>query len=353
MFRVAAVGTLNATVTGPCQQVTVVGNTPTVSGFSNVFCCSATATQTNQAIFGTRLDVTGNNNNISVLGGYINALRSLVTPNTQTGTNFTLTLNNSYIRFTANSNVLTLPTLASIQALLPVGTGRTWFVSSTSLFASTNASSIVTTGGDVFNGITGLTSYFLEPNGTEVTLRSGSSGWLIQPFKQSALYSTGVANNIGVTPPLANASLLPTSTNQTTHEALGASSYCKMATRSANNTTLFGFGASNIGFTINSGGGYGDFEYTIVVVHTTAVAGTPYLLRFDVQDSVTGVTVPGSFSAFRGSNDISGSCTFNWRFTGYKTNLATYRLRISQSATFPITAAGSITFASIRAVQSF
>lgn len=351
--RVSIHGSVNAAVSGPCTNVTASGLSPIVTAFNNVFCHSATATSSNQAIFGTRLDVTGTGNNATISGGYVHTDRGLSQTYRQINNGTTLVINDNLLHnISTISRQIVIPTAASMGASFPLNSSKTFIISGVETLTP---SRIFSSGTDVFNNVAGLTTYYLDKTGSVINLaliNGATPFWkILNSYPQSAEWSTAVANNFGVGAQ-ANASLLPVSLNEGNHKTLTTTSYYIFEGLSADNTVVFQKGTSDIGFRTNSAG-WAKIVFSISILHTTAVVGTPFLIRCDIRNQTGGASIQGSYCEFSGTNDASASNTYQYTVPYLRLSAGTYNFRISQDGTYSISAAASITLAKVAIEMTF
>jgi len=343
--RTVCIGASNASLVGPVNQCVLTGANPSVTGFSNVFAHSATATANSQAIFGTRVDVTGTGNNLTVNTGYVSADRGLIVPFTNNGADFTLAAGLNNIRISAaTSTVITVPDVATMSANFPLNTSRTWKFFSRDATATPSYLSCASG----FNNVAAFTRYYLPEigaRGIELTfLNAATPFYFITDAEQISTWSTTVADNFGASPPQANASILPTSTDEATHKALNTNVGYVFSTLTTHNTILFELPSR--GFDVNALC-FADIKYTINIRHTVAIVGTPFIIRMDVVNGQTNTSFPDSYVMISGTNDVSASKTYSFEIWNVRMPAGIHFLRISQDTTYPITSDASIVSARI------
>lgn len=351
--RSAFLACSSGTITGPVNNALLIGIGSSCTGFNGVFAMSAAATASNQAIFGVRIDQTGTTNNFTTQG-YAYADRGFVDTRGSQTTNYTLTVSDGHLRIaTTTSRLITIPTAAAMGANYPLNTVKSWVISAPE---TSTPSRLLLSGSDVFNQITGLQSVYLPKTGSPLTLtlqNSASPFWSLGPvIEQTAVFSTATANNFGTAPPAANASLLTTSANAAAHQALGAASYVTLNVTDIQNPQVFTSAPSNLGW-VTTALGYSDIVITFTLAHTTATVGAPFLIRCDILNGVSSTSLGSSYFEFAGTNDVSGSGTYQYTVPNVRCPVGTFRLRISQDSTYGVTTAASLTSARVEIVTRF
>jgi hypothetical protein len=344
--RIAVLGSNNAIISGPSNNVLASGSSPVVNARTNVFCHGATATASNQAIFGTRVDITGTGSHLTIGSGYVNTARGVAQPLTLITADHGLGATDQFIRVnSATGRTINIPTASTMSASFPVNTARTWVISAREATPVGNSTELIINSGGLFNNVAGLNRVDLDEVGSPLTLtlvNDATPYWHLGPFiRQTAKLSTAVA---------VGAASIVTSTSEANHYT--KTSWWTLETLSTANTTLFAKSTSDLGMETMALG-YGDMIITLKVTHTTAAVGTPYIIRMDVHNSAGGATVPESYAEFCGTNDVSGSSTFQYRVPRSRMVVGNYRIRVTTDATYPLAAPGQITYVRWELVQFF
>lgn len=348
----------SGSITGGGSNNFACGASPIIIGYDNVFAHNATATASSQAIFGSRLDVTGTGNNITVGTGYVYGRRGMCTQNRTvfTSTSITVEETSLYVNDNTAGRQITIPTAASVGATFPVNSIRSWLIYTLETGPSVTPTRLAASGSDLFNNTTGLTSVSFNRSGTAIHLmlvNIATPFWrIITPIIQTAEYTTITANNFGVTPPQLNASILTTSTGEANHKTLGASTYVTFDTNTFQDVAIFKAGATNIGFRIDVAG-WIDITYRFRITHTTAAVGAPFLIRCDILDGSTSATLVNSYTQFAGTNDVSSSTVYSYKVPTTRLAAGTHQLRMSTDSTYPITSAANISTVRISISESF
>lgn len=318
----ALIGTITSTLTSTNQTVIagatgalasgttnclLSGLNPSVTGFTNVLAHGATATASNQAIFGTDLEITGATNNITVASGYVRSDKSFAKPALGTATGLTLAETHDHVHITATTvQTITIPTAASIAAIYPAASYRTFLISQA---VTATPGRLLLSGADTFRNKTGWTELQLPRSRAPIELawiNTGTPHWgFSHPILLEATANMTTDNNFGVGPPQANASILPTAANRAAHEALTTTAYVTYDTLVSDNPTTFTQTGAVI--TLVHTGWY-RLRYGFNITQADAVpAATAYTLRTDVNNITGAAPIGNSYAEFAGMNDISGS----------------------------------------------
>jgi hypothetical protein len=315
------------------------GTAPNITGFSNVLAHGATATASNQAIFGTRLDVTGGdatvtNGGVSASKGFLTPIRAITGSDTLLATDGDVYLNGTNI-------TLTIPSAAAMGANFPLNTSRTWSISSGPTFAG-NVNKISLAAGS-FENNGGFTQYPFTLSGEHLTLTlnnfTPSPFWVLGNTLELEANFTAPANNFGLTPPKSDAAQLPTSTSEANHKTLTTTSYVTFT--SLDNTFFWqitgGFAQAKCTFE-------GYFGYEIQVKNVSG--GGSWLIRADLALTGSGTSYTGSYVEQGGVNTIGGTTLITGRTPRAFIDPFTptpLSVRISQDSASLINASASIT----------
>lgn len=333
----------NATITG-CNDVKVSGkNAPSAVGVDNCVIVDTTAVTDNQFRVGTDFHV--DNQNITADDGYIKTNQGFLSNYVETTSDYTLSLSDHTVHLNSATPIfLYLPSPASLGALLPLNTVRTFVVIGN---ATANPSYIQTTGtpGHFLNRKSGWNQHRLSATGGRNTLQlvniATNPYWMITDEVYYTCFAyTETDNYFGLVPPQSDANQLPTSTSEANHKTLGATSYYTFTNMTNNNPSSFSI-ASPPGVTIQEIG-----VYTITYQIDFDVNGGTgnYIIRADLLNTVTGQSILNSYTEVGGRNTVGGSQRISVTSNAFGTvagnNLI--HLRISQDATSTITATANI-----------
>lgn len=329
----ALVGSETGTISN-CTNGVGTGLSPNITGFNNVFAHNATATASNQAIFGSRLDVTGTGNNLTIGGGYVNSLNGYLSPFRVITGGGTLVPSDHTILL--NTGTLTIPTAASFSSNYPTETVREFII-----FKPVNGTTpvIQLSGSDNFFNMTNWTNHTLSSNGEIVRIGLvcyGTPQWTIQHANPYTCTAVAPLNSFGTPFPKSDASQLPTSTNEADHYTKTADAWARFTTVTSNNSGVFSLnGALN---TVANGMWMRiDADYTVII--KTATGAGEYLIRADL--CMTSGATLGGYAETGGTNTVGGTRTLRGRIVGAElTNNIT--VRITQDATNTINASANI-----------
>lgn len=340
--RVAYIASNLANVSGS-SNVIVGGDSPNVTSFSNVLAFGATATQSNQAIFGTRVDINGGplavtNGNVQSTQGYSGGVRSISTSSTLLATD-----NHVWINNTGTPITLTIPSAAAMSASFALNTTKRFVISCQDYFSICNMTCVSNL------GTYGLLNYtFLRAFETVglLFINDGSPRYVLErPYERESVCLAPL-NSFGVAPPKSDAAQLPTSTSEATHLALTTTSYVTFTSVGVNynpNSAIL-----NAGFLQLTLRGEYKIDYEIQI--TTTSGGGSWLIRSDVTRTDTGATRPQSFQANMGLNtngtrSIRGTTSWFWNDP---TIVAPVTVRLSQDSGSLFNASAVITSVTAR-----
>lgn len=322
-------------------QAVLTGAGPVVNGLSNVFCHSATATANNQAIFGTRLDVTGVGNNLTVASGYASAGSGFLNGYRTSGTTTGLLSTDGLVNLTAAATNVTVPLATAMGASFPTNTVRKFLIKNDGGNANCN---VVLSGADTYRKKTGWSTHplqqFRETFALLLVNDATTPFWEPEiPISYSTTALMTTANNFGLTPPKSDASQLPTSTSAANHATLTTTSFVTFNSVTTTNSAMATI--SGQGIAVNFTGLF-DFELTFDML--TSAGGGNNLVRADIC-TTAGTQVPNSYGEWGGLNTIPGTCTPSVKVTGFFVGTAgtVYTVRLSQDSGNLINASASIT----------
>lgn len=323
----------------------LAGGTSIVDAFNNVFAFNATATASSQAIFGTRMDVTGGN--LMVTNGYTRSATGFLGNQRTVTANTTLLASDHHVIMDNLGAALTItvPSAPTMSASFPIGTTKEFLISCRENFSTcliTSASNL---------GTLGLTSYrFLRCFETVrllfVNVSPSPYYCLTTPYEREVVV-TAPTNSFGVSPPKSDAAQLPTSTNEATHVALTTTSFVTFTALGATYNPSIATLTSGFVF-LNLRGEY-KIEYEIQVV--TSTGGGSWLLRSDIAYTDSGNSLLDSYQANSGPNTggtrlIRGTTNWFWWDPSFSTRYITVRL--SQDSGSLFNASASISSVKIR-----
>lgn len=296
--RSALVGANNGALTSATNSVGT-GSSPIINSFSNVFSHGATATANNQAIFGTRVDVTGGD--LTVSNGAVQTSKGLLTTvRTITG-NDTLLAADGAVFLNGNNITLTIPSAASMGANFPLDTSRTWQINAASTFLGNPNKLSLASGSFENNG--GFNTYLFSISGEHLDLvlqNTVTPVWQLGNNVSLEANFSAPANSFGLTPPKSDAAQLPTSTSEATHKALTTTSYVTFTTNGTPTYFQLAGGFVQALCTME-----GVWSYEIQV--NTATGGGNYLIRADLVLTASGNSFAGSYSEQGGVNTVPGT----------------------------------------------
>lgn len=326
------------------------GSNPSITGLSNCFVWGSTSpTASNQAAFGTDILVR-NNRDLTVETGYVNSAQGHVTSYREvtTGTS-TLLVTDGTVKLSPGTT-LTLPLASAMAANYPLTTSRTWTIIADPITALVTTPPVMNrTSPDLINNKTNWTSHVFKAPGQRIRLtlvnRAGFTGWYISDdVEYNSFIWTAINNNFGVAPPQSDANQLTTSTSQATHQALGAASYVTFENLQQNSSNLASL--TTPGFATNITAGM-SITYGFDIFFSANAAGG-YLVRADLVNTTTGVSVPGSYTEANGNNGREGSKRVTVVCRGaVGLNVNNFQLRISRDTTDVISPLASIRNVSI------
>lgn len=328
--------------------------TATSSGFTNNLVFNGTGTASNQALFGSRVDITGAGNNLTV-SGYASPAAGVVRQAANVAVDTAVLSSHDAIHVTSTGAVtLTLPTAASLAATYPTGTYRTWYFSQT---PTATPGKIATSGGDLFKNKTGFSQITLprefghfEIAWTNVT---GTPGWTMrQKLKFNANADMTTANNFGTGGlPKSDAAQLATSTSKANHLTLGSTTYIAFDSITSDNPQSFTLNATPGALITCPVTGYYRFKYQYNISQTATVGVTYYILRSDIRDITGSSTVLNSYAEIGGENLVSGTKYVDV-VAGPMLLLASnqYALRVTQDSTQTIVSTASLIFARLEII---
>lgn len=339
----ALVASQNSTISNSTYSLGT-GVSTNITGLTNVLAHSATATQSNQFACGTRFDMIGTGNPITNGSGYVYAGYGLPQPMRNTAIDTTLAVTDSGIFITATTAVtITLPTAASMAANFPTGSWRGFYIQQA---PTATPGRLLLSGADTFKNKTGWTELQLPSTNTSthvaIVNAAGTPLWSFRDAIQLITrYAMTVANNFGTTPPLANASLLPTSTSEANHKTLTTTTYTTFDTTTVNaNPTTFTKSGAVI--TLVHPGVY-FINYEGDIFFSSNGAGS-YILRTDINNITAGATVSNSYQASGGANSVGGIKHFSLACDPLVITAPTQiALRVSQDSANNFITQGSIT----------
>lgn len=333
----STVGCLAGTVNNSNYSL-ATGSAPNITGFTNVLAHSATATSSNQAIFGTRVDVTGGD--LTISNGFINCPKGVALSTRAVTLSDTLLANDGVVLLNGTNIILTIPSAAAMGASFPLNTSRTWKVSSGPTFLG-NANRVTLASG-AFDNNGGLTTYMFTASGESIDLTlhnlSPTPFWYLGSTLALTGNFTAPANSFGVAPPKSDAAQLPTSTSEATHKALTTTSYVTFTAVDNSNYFQLSTGFPQVKCIME---GVVDYEVQV----KTATGGGNYLIRADLALTATGVTIPNSYVEQGGVNTVPGTVVIRGKsarayldpFSG-----SPLTVRVSQDSTNLINASASI-----------
>lgn len=314
-----------------------LGQGANITGFTNVLAFNATATSNSQIIANTRLDLLGATNHFT-MAGYVNPASGYLNPYRTVGTATSLNTTDSILVISAGSVAVTVPQATVFATNFPTGTVRKYCIKVT---AGNSGSTVSLSGGDTFRRKINWTTHTLGTHGETFNLLfvNDPTNPYWEPKNNVGYSGMGImstANNFGLTPPKADASLLPTSTSAANHATLTTTSFVTFNSITSVHTPAFTI--SGQGITFNIPGTY-TIGYTIEL-STIAGAGN-YVVRADLC-TTAGTQVANSFSEVGGANTVG---TKTWTVTAsplYVNAANTYTVRISQENTLQLTTNASI-----------
>lgn len=312
------------------------GTTARVDFFSNVLAFNADATASNQAIFGTRMDVTGGN--LMVTNGYTRSSNGYLGNFRVSTTNTTLLATDHHVNLgptPGTTVVLTVPSAASLSASFPIGTvkefristNENWQKSSITSTSTLNSTGLTTL--EFTNSAEIITLFFYNLSPTPY-YRLGS------PYRRY-IYATAPQNSFGISPPKSDAAQLPTSTSQATHLALTTTSYVTFTTVSPASLASLVSGLCQVG------GWRGEILVKYEVQVRTATGGGNFLIRSDMCQSDG--TTWGGYVETAGPNTGGSVMIYGEGSTRWYSNTDSLTIRISQDASNLINASANITYA--------
>lgn len=349
-LRSTIISSLNAAVQYDCNYSSIVasnngrvrsgdycllsGNNPDVVSYDNVLAFGATATSSNQAIFGTRMDVTGGN--LTVSAGSVHSARAYIKGVREASTNTTLLSTDAHLRNTTSATTLTIPTAASMSASFPLNSVVEFDITA----AHPNSLTIVTSGGENFRGKDRFNTISLKrcaPFKLYLVNRSVTPFWDIGGDIVDTVTATAPTNNFGITPPKSDAAQLPTTTSQANHLTLNPTGWVTMTT--IDNTAYASLASGNLVFPIP---GVYQFEYSFQILTSTGVG--EYLIRADLVNTNSSVTLDNSYVQVGGTNTIGGTRTVRGSTSVIIRNLVDWAvtIRISQDSANLINASANI-----------
>ena len=344
--RCVALCSTGATFTNPSANVLLGGSTAISSnGYSNCIAWGASPTASNQAVFGVNTRIAGSGNNLAVEGGYVRASSGFVDNVRSASAPTTLAFGDSTIILNSGST-LTLPLAATFGANYPLDTVVKFKVVRA---AAGSNNTISTTGIDRFNDTANWASLIDTMNGRHPYLEILLINTTIKPHWRFAhpikvgatFHSFSIDNNFGVAPPKSDANQLPTSTTQATHEALGATSYVYLWQTAEQTQGVLSLSLTGTyGVQINVPAAY-RITYRFDV--RTVSGGSRYLIRSDVRQNSTGLTILGSYAETAGLNVQDGTRHVEVTLpTAFYDVGEILTIRLSQDATSTISATANI-----------
>lgn len=246
---------------------------------------------------------------------------------------------------------ITLTAMTSLSSLYDSNTCR-FFLFSQSPHDPTASCYIKTSGGDVFRNKTNFTMVQCKASGAPQLMCAVMNAGAISTYMPISTVLVNcelnmtTANNVGTTPPLTDASQLPTSTSKANHQTLTTTSYVTFDSFKTDNIVVYTQPSPPL-INLQVVGVY-KITYYLTMINTTATpalySNSTYQIRCDVNNVTAGASVSNSYTEFASPNNVSGGQTISWACDPFyvSTPGTQVAFRVSQDNTNQCTNTGSL-----------